>query len=303
MPTLAANIKAFLEQQQLPGSYRLQVEGYFLPFIQKLEPSIRRGELQVLGIHGAQGSGKSTLSEFFSWYLRGRGLTVAQVSLDDFYLRKAERQRLAVVQPLFKTRGVPGTHDITLAKSTLRQMSGLAASEEIRLPRFDKLMDDRSPESEWPRQRGPVDLIIFEGWCVAAPPQSESELASEVNELERDEDAQGLWRQAVNKALAEDYQVLWSALDYLLMLQAPGFSCVANWRLEQEQRLAAKRPAGGVALRAMDQAEVTRFVSHYQRLTEHCLRQLPAQADCVMTMNAERTIVDMRYRHHEVYRD
>ena len=75
---------------------------------------------QVVGICGAQGSGKSTLVAALAERLAEEGIAAATLSLDDLYFTRAERLRLASeVHPLFATRGVPGTHDIALGLGVL----------------------------------------------------------------------------------------------------------------------------------------------------------------------------------------
>ena len=65
----------------------------------------------LIGIAGAQGSGKTTLARAAAVRLDGVAL-----SLDDFYLERAERTRLGrSIHPLLAVRGPPGTHDLTLA--------------------------------------------------------------------------------------------------------------------------------------------------------------------------------------------
>ena len=64
----------------------------------------------VFAIAGLQGSGKSTLAAQVAARARSEGLRVAVLSLDDLYLTRAQRQRLALdVHPLLATRGPPGT--------------------------------------------------------------------------------------------------------------------------------------------------------------------------------------------------
>ena len=293
---MRADLTEFLLQERLPEQYRQQIQVYFIPFINEVLPRIRAGDLRVLGIHGAQGSGKSTLAAFFQWYLqREHGMTVAVVSIDDFYLRRAERQDLAAtVHPLLLTRGVPGSHDVPLAEQTLAALLTLKSGQSVDLPRFDKACDDRAQRIAWPRISGPVDLIIFEGWCLGAAPCEESALATPVNALEAEEDPDGVWRAYVNAALAGEYRRLFAKIDYLLMLAAPSFDCVQGWRLEQEQKLAATLDAAAVPA-LMDAVAIERFIQHYERITRQCLQYLPFQADCVMTMAADRRISAVGY--------
>jgi D-glycerate 3-kinase len=122
----------------------------------------RAGRCLVFGINGAQGSGKSTLAGFLRNALQdAHGLRAAVLSLDDCYLGRADRLRLAAQQhPLFATRGVPGTHDPALGRSLLDRLRELRAGESLALPAFSKALDDRLPESRWPLVHGPLDLIL-----------------------------------------------------------------------------------------------------------------------------------------------
>ncbi|MBS0482584.1 MAG: kinase [Proteobacteria bacterium] len=241
----------------------------------------QRHGLCVVGICGAQGSGKSTLVADLAEQLTLRGVRVAALSLDDLYLTRAERLVLARdMHPLLATRGVPGTHDVALGLATI---AALARGEAAPLPRFDKASDDRTPECDWPRAPAKTQVLLFEGWCLGASPQEQAALAEPVNPLERDEDADGRWRSHANAALAGDYQHLWSKIDHLIFLAAPNCEVVARWREQQE---AALRQRGGAAV--MSPAEVRRFIQHYERLTRHILATMPAYADVTVRLGEGR---------------
>lgn len=240
-----------------------------------------RGGALVVGLCGAQGSGKSTLARQVQADLEGRGLATVILSLDDLYLTKARRNRLAnEVHPLLATRGPPGTHDVALGADLLGR---LKAGESVVLPVFDKIGDDRAPP-EALRRAGPADVVLFEGWCVGARPQPEVLLQAPINALERERDVDGRWRAFVNRALAEDYPALFAPIDRLVMLRAPGFEVVARWRLEQEASNLAGRSGG----RAMDEGEVGQFIQHYERLTRWMLEETPGRADLVLDLDAAR---------------
>ena len=182
---------------------------------------------RVCAIAGLQGSGKSTLAAQVVALAETRGLRAAALSIDDVYLGRRERRRLARdIHPLLATRGPPGTHDIDLAREVL---DAVRAGRATRLPRFDKLADRRLPPSRW-WAVGPLDLLVFEGWCLKVPAQSAHALRRPVNALERDEDPDGLWRRHCNDALARDYPALWARLDRLAWLHPPGFDLVPAWR-------------------------------------------------------------------------
>jgi D-glycerate 3-kinase len=253
----------------------------------------RPGRALVVGINGAQGCGKSTLAARLQHLLEhALGRSTAVLSLDDFYLTRAQRAALArTVHPLLATRGVPGTHDVALAQRTLARLRELRQGESLRLPRFVKARDERAPEGDWPACSGPLDVVLFEGWCVGTPPQADDELAAPVNTLESDEDPEGRWRAYVNAQLATVYAPLFSMLDRLVFLRAPGFEVVHAWRLEQEAGNAAAAPG---AAHVMTSSALERFIAHYERLTRHALRVLPARADAVLGLDAQRRVTAAR---------
>ena len=284
-----------LEKQGLPRVYADYISDYIAPVASEIN---RRRKHQngalLVGVHGAQGTGKSTLAHFLSVLLESNyGLKSVCLSLDDFYLTRAERRVLAQsVHPLLQTRGVPGTHDIALLQSTLHQLMNAADGSITSIPRFDKAHDDRKPAEGWDTVHGAIDIIILEGWCVAAPPVLEQDLVLPINTLERVEDPDGDWRRWVNCQLAGDYQDLFASIDYLLMLQAPSFECVEQWRGLQEQKLIAGLSARGeTATQTMDKSGIQRFIQHYERITRHCLNVVPSASDCVLQLDHEHRMI------------
>lgn len=248
-----------------------------------------------IGLCGAQGSGKSTMALVLEALLAHAGLPTAQLSLDDLYLTAAARHRLAeTLHPLLRTRGVPGTHDLPLGLALLAALRQASAHGTTAIPGFDKASDDRLPESRWRRFHGRPAVILLEGWCVGALPQPVAALAEPLNPLERDEDPDGTWRWLVNDRLGGEYQVLFGQLDLLILLRAPGFETVFAWRKQQEDKLRARLLAEGRSERdagVMDDATLVRFINHYERLTRHILAEMPARADMVVTLGADRAIL------------
>jgi len=246
-----------------------------------------RGPL-ILGICGAQGSGKSTLAEALVARFDAAGVRAATLSLDDLYLAQAARAELARdVHPLLATRGVPLTHDVAAGCAILDAVKAGAA---VQLPRFDKASVAPLPPNAWDAP-GALDLLIFEGWCVGAQPQTAAELIAPVNALERNEDAEGVWRAAVNAALAGPYRALFGRIERLVLLAAPEFAIVRQWRGEQEAALRDRLHAEGrdPAL-AMDDAALDRFVQHYERLTLSILRTMPGYADLTLHLDRDRSL-------------
>lgn len=231
----------------------------------------------VLGLSGLQGSGKSTLARVIKTQAEHRGWRTEVLSLDDFYYSRSEREALAhQVHPLLKTRGVPGTHEIELLLSVLTALPNASEKFPVTWPRFDKGRDTRMPPSRWPRATRPPRLVVMEGWALGLRPQLESALEEPVNELERVEDPDGRWRHWVNKQLRA-YQPLWRKLDALIVLQAPNWEVIREWRSETEKELLAR----GAPL-AMGAVAMQRFLFHFERLSRHALATLPVLADtCV----------------------
>jgi D-glycerate 3-kinase len=231
----------------------------------------------VLGLSGLQGSGKSTLARVLKTQAEHRGWPTEVLSLDDFYYSRSEREALAQqVHPLLKTRGVPGTHEIELLLSVLTALPNASEKFPVTWPRFDKGRDTRMPPSRWPRAMRPPRLVVMEGWALGLRPQLESALEEPVNELERVEDPDGRWRHWVNKQLRA-YQPLWRKLDALIVLQAPNWEVIREWRSKTEKELLAR----GAPL-AMDAAAMQRFLFHFERLSRHALATLSVLADtCV----------------------
>jgi len=271
----------FLAEEALPESFRETIEAICLPLAAHaaaLHDARRR--TVVLGLCGAQGSGKTTVGAAVARLLQARGLTAQALSLDDVYLSGARRRRLAQeIHPLLAARGPPGTHDVTLACATLDQ---LHTAGEVALPAFDKAADEPRPRTAWRTLVTPVDVVLFEGWCVGAVPEPAAALARPVNPLEAEEDPNGSWRAYVNAALSGAYQGLFARLDLLALLQAPSFEVVLGWRLEQEHKLIARRGRG------MDDSSVARFIAHYERLTRWILAEMPARAGLVFALGPDR---------------
>lgn len=252
----------------------------------------------IVGINGAQGSGKSTLSRILKAILElGFDKKVISFSIDDFYLSRDQREQLArQVHPLLKTRGVPGTHDVSRGIAIIRQiLQGNAA--ELSIPVFDKSTDDRMHESHWTRVSADCDLVIFEGWCVGSVAEDQSALQSPINALEQLEDKDGVWRKYVNHQLQHDYAEWFSLIDVLLMLKIPDFGKVYEWRQLQEQKLIASlagQPGSGG--KTMSEAEIERFIMHYERISRHTLQEMPARADVVMALGNDHRVSNVVVR-------
>lgn len=256
----------------------------------------------VIGINGAQGAGKSTLFNLLEVILtEGFDLKVVGFSIDDLYKTFEERVKLSEeVHPLLKTRGVPGTHDVDLGIEILNSLKTSTAESITKIPVFDKSTDDRCPASVWQEWIGPADVIVFEGWCVGALPQEPDQLVEAINDLERDEDPDGAWREYVNTQLSGIYQEMFSMIEVLIMLKVPSMDSVFEWRSLQEKKLAERvkyiydtqQPTEH--LRIMNEEQIKRFIQHYERLTQLMLEEMPDRADVTLFLNDNHKISDIQ---------
>ncbi|MDH4386401.1 MAG: kinase, partial [Caulobacter sp.] len=207
--------------------------------IRLAQPGPGQDRPPLIAISGAQGSGKTTLARSVA-----AGIGAAHFSLDDVYATRADRQALArTVHPLMATRGPPGTHDLELLSQILDSLLSAEPQSRTPIPAFDKLADDRQPHEHWPVFVGRPSAILVDGWCLGALPQPDEALAADLNGLERDQDPDGIWRRAVNQALAGPYAALFDRFDGFLHLLAPDFSVVQAWREEQEAGLLGAPPS------------------------------------------------------------
>ena len=240
----------------------------------------RAGHIPVIGIAGAQGSGKTTLAG-----LAAERLGAAHLSLDDVYLTKAAREAKGrAVHPLFAVRGPPGTHDLRLLEQTVRALRAAEPDSRTPLPAFDKLADDRRPEAQWPVFAGRPSAVLIDGWCLGATAQAEAELAEPINALERERDGQGGWRRAVNAELAGPYAEAFARFDAVLFLKAPSFNVVLDWRCEQEAGLMGLARAD---LPLERRAELAVFIQAFERITRSMLAG-GVRADATIQLGGDR---------------
>ncbi len=158
------------------------------------------------------------------------------------------------------------------------------------IPRFDKQNDDRADPKQWQGVITPPDVILFEGWCVGVSAQVDAELVKPINLLERDEDGDRIWRRWVNTMLRENYEPIWRSLDRLIVLHAPSFNVVERWRGQADRNRCEQGDAD-----AMSAVELTRFIAHYERLSRHALATLPARADHLLLLDAERNVLAVEH--------
>jgi len=238
-----------------------------------------------IGIQGPQGIGKSTLASSLVKALAvSHRLTAVALSIDDFYLPHSDLASLAANNPgniLLNGRGEPGTHDLPLASQVLQGLVHINDddAQPVIVPRFDKSLHDgqgdRVPIGL--TITGPVDIVIFEGWCmgfhplplstlrqryqvISEPPSSSSrpEAALE-REIVRAHTLQNI--EQINDILRSYPQSLYPFFSGFIQLAPPPshpYSYIYRWRLQQEHSMKAQN--GG---RGMKDDEVKGFIDRY----------------------------------------
>lgn len=242
----------------------------------------------IIGIGASIGAGKSTMSRAIKLIFESTlNLTAAVVSIDNLYRTKYQRKIMAdEIHPLFEYRGVPGTHDLNIADSVFYALKTASNNSEILIPVFDKSIDDRLPEEQWELHQGRPDIIIFEGWCVGAKPQSLEALLIPVNSIEEKLDRDAVWRVYSNEQLKNGYQGLFSVPDALIFLRIPGWEMTLNQRWEQKEEKREKH---------LSRDDYNYVLMLCQRLSQQMNKEMPNRADLILGIDETRRLIDVRF--------
>ena len=262
-----------------------QLNNFYLPICEKIYQDYKKNKkIKIIGLAGGQGAGKSTITQVLKLVLEIKyNLSVVFFSIDDFYKTLSERNSLARnVNKLFKTRGVPGTHDTNLIKKTLINLTRKKFKQMV-VPRFDKSRDDRFPKKYWQKIKQQPKIIIFEGWCVGAKPQQNKDLFKPINTLEKKQDLNLKWRSKVNNELKNAYKKIFDKIDILIFLKVPSFGCVYEWRLLQEKKLQLT----STSKKIMSPQQVREFIMYYERITMQMLKDLSNKAYAVLFLDKQ----------------
>ena len=250
----------------------------------------------ILGLSGGQGIGKTTISSIITLILKKYfKLNIFKISIDDFYKTRKERFLLSKkIHSLLMTRGVPGTHDINIMLNFFKRVKK-NNFKSLKLPKFDKAIDDRCKKSSWYTIKKRPNVIIFEGWCVGARAQKNSMLKKSINSLEKTNDQNLIWRKFVNNQLKTKYKKLFGHLDNLLYLKAKNFNLLQQWRIKQEKKLWLKLKKRK-NLKIMNRREVINFMQTYQRITQNMFKDAPKYASIIFKLDSKHQINSASYK-------
>uniref|UniRef100_A0A6M2FAZ0 Phosphoribulokinase/uridine kinase domain-containing protein n=1 Tax=Populus davidiana TaxID=266767 RepID=A0A6M2FAZ0_9ROSI len=222
----------------------------------------------VIGFSAPQGCGKTTLVFALDYLFKVTGRKSAMLSIDDFYLTAEGQAKLRETNPgnaLLEFRGNAGSHDLPFSIETLSALNQLTKEGmKVRLPRYDKSAysgrGDRADPSTWPEVKGPLTVVLFEGWMLGFKPLPVEVVQAVDPQLE-----------IINKNLEAYYDAWYKFIKAWVVIKIQDPSCVYHWRLQAE---IAMREDGNPG---MTDEEVKDFVSRY----------LPAYKAYLPTLYAE----------------
>ena len=272
------------------------IKSFLVPISFWLANKASKKNPYLVGLAGGQGTGKTTISSILSIILRKYfKLNVFVISIDDFYKTRKERFLLSKkIHPSLMTRGVPGTHDINVMLDFFKKAKS-KKFKSLKLPKFNKAIDDRYKKKFWYSIKKRPDVIIFEGWCVGAKAEKNNTLKKAINSLEKMDDKKLIWRKHVNNQLKSKYKKLYNQLNCLLFLKAKNFSLLQEWRLKQEKKLWLKNSKSSNN-KIMNKKDVFKFMQTYQRLTQNMLRFAPKYASIILNLNSNHQIKSVVYK-------
>jgi D-glycerate 3-kinase len=272
------------------------IKSFLIPLCFWINKQANKKKPYFVGLAGGQGTGKTTTSSLLKIILiKFFKLKVFRISIDDFYKTRKERGNLSKrVHPMLMTRGVPGTHDINMMLSFFKKVKS-RKFKSLKLPTFNKAIDDRFNKKYWYNLKDKPDVIIFEGWCVGAKSEKNNTLKKTINSMEKFKDQKKIWRKYVNYQLKSGYKKLYSQLNCLIYLKAQNFSLLQKWRLKQERKLwlNSKRKSN---LKIMSKEDVLSFMQTYQRITQNMFKYMPQYASIILNLNTNHQIKSAIYK-------
>jgi len=271
------------------------LKSYLIPICFWIVKKSTKNKPFIIGLAGGQGTGKTTIASIISLILKKYfKLKVFKISIDDFYKTRNERRILSITKhPLLMTRGVPGTHDYKIISNFFKKIKS-KKFKAIKLPKFDKSIDDRYNIKSWYKINYRPDVIIFEGWCVGAKAQKNSKIKKPINSLEKVKDSNLIWRKYVNTQLKKNYKNLFKQLNEIIYLKANRFDLLQKWRIKQEKRLWLKSK-NKKNLKIMNKEDIINFMQTYQRITQNMFKDVPKYASIILNLNSNHQIKFIKY--------
>lgn len=245
--TVPADVIDLPPEEPADGSWSLMRSCCVAPVIEL----IRASRARVFAISGPVGAGKSTVAGAVARSLANMGMAAVALSMDDFYLSRADRERLGI-----NWRAAPGSHDLDLMVTTLAAVQeGL---QPLILPRFDPSRDDRSADE---RLDDAPDVVLFDGWIIGYGGQGyerilpyidwhlhldvpkevarrrrfarEAKLREETGRAFTPEKMQQFWDQVLGPGFDTLVPASAEHADVVVRFAETGFSCLVDQRLDE----------------------------------------------------------------------
>jgi len=235
----------FIKSQETPKdkfkNKEKTIRSFLVPISFWIASKASKKNPYIVGLAGGQGAGKTTITSIISIILRKYfKLNVFVISIDDFYKTRKERYLLSKkIHPSLMTRGVPGTHDINIMLDFFKKAKS-KKFKSLKLPKFNKAIDDRYKKKLWYSIKKRPDVIIFEGWCVGAKAEKNNTLNKAINSLEKMDDKKLIWRKFVNQHLKSKYKKLFNQLNCLLFMKANNFSLLQGMEIKTGKKALVK---------------------------------------------------------------
>lgn len=179
-------------------------------------------------------------------------------------------------------RGVPSTHDV---KTGIEVFEAIAnRKQNIKIPSYDKSQyngaGDRKPESQWETVNvtgeRPIEMVVFEGWCVGFRALSDEEVEGKWHEAKAEAEKDGsIYQGRLGKLQLEDvlfinsklreYDALTDRFGAFMHIDAEDTLYVYHWREQQEAAMRAEKGTG------MSEEQVTNFVNGCESRLTACV--------------------------------
>ena len=290
----------FIKSQETPKekfkNKEKMIKSFLIPVSFWIASKVKNKKPFIIGLGGGQGAGKTTITSIISIILKKYfKLNVFKISIDDFYKTRKERILLSKkVHPSLKTRGVPGTHDMNIMLNFFKRVKS-KNFKALKIPKFNKAIDDRFKKKLWYSIKKRPDIIIFEGWCVGARAEKNNTLKRTLNSLEKYEDKKLIWRTFVNQQLKFKYKKLYDQLNCLLYLRVKNFKLLQKWRIKQEKKLWLKNKRSSNH-KLMSNKDVIAFMQTYQRVTQNMFKNATKNASIILNLDSNHQIKSVVYK-------
>ena len=114
-------------------------------------------------------------------------------------------------------------------------------------------------------------------------------LKKNINDLEKIEDSNLLWRNAYNKALIE-YQKIFKKFSYFIFIKIPNWKFVIDWKYKQELGLRSSNSNNHL------KKKLYRFIQFYEKLSKWMFLTSPSDCNVLVTLDKKQTAKKITYK-------